>query len=235
VTKHVKETSLALFVSGDLSLFERAAVRLHLSGCPDCRARAEMYRFDRQRAKEDASQMPSGVDWDRLAQEMTANIRVGLAAGECVAPRARKQGFASSWGSNWGSVWGQFWAGSWRPAAAVAGVAMLLSAAWWLNLPSADTASLGRAFTRLMHGRQAATDYTAQTGASNSDDRGPVVEATSSRIELHENGNSLVMSPGVSSQGSTLPVSISINAQGAASASYVNDAGEITLTGVYVQ
>jgi hypothetical protein len=213
MTRHVKESNLALFISGDLSLFERAAMRLHLSGCPDCRTRVEAYRFDRQRLKEDAAQLPLGVDWDRLAQEMTANIRVGLAAGECVAPRTRKH-------SSWTSAWG------WRPAAAMAGIAMLLSAAWWLNFPSADTASLGHALNKLVHGRE-----TIAAEPSVAEDRGPVVDTTSSRVELRENGNSLVMS-----QGAALPVSVSVNGQGTATASYVNDAGEITLTGVaYVQ
>ena len=174
MTRHVKESNLALFISGDLSLFERAAMRLHLSGCPDCRTRIEAYRFDRQRLKEDAAQLPLGVDWDRLAQEMTANIRV----------------------------------------------------AWWLNFPSADPASLGHALNKLVHGRE-----TIAAEPSVAEDRGPVVDTTSSRVELRENGNSLVMS-----QGAALPVSVSVNGQGTATASYVNDAGEITLTGVaYVQ
>jgi hypothetical protein len=30
--------------------------------------------------------MPEGVSWERLAAEIKANIRVGLAAGECVGP-----------------------------------------------------------------------------------------------------------------------------------------------------
>lgn len=210
MTRHVKESDLALFVSGDLSLFERTAARLHLSGCPDCRARVEAYRFDRQRLKEDAAQLPAGVNWDRLAQEMTANIRVGLAAGECVAPRARKQGSWIGRMSSWG----------WRPAAAMAGVAMLLSAAWWLNLPNADTASLNRALHSLVRGR----------GESAPEDRGPVVEVTSRGPELRENGGALVMS-----QGSTQPVSVNVSAQGTASARYVDDAGQITITGVYVQ
>jgi hypothetical protein len=204
MTRHVKESDLALFVSGDLSLWERAAARLHLSGCPDCRARVEVYRFDRQRLKEDAAQLPPGVNWDHLAQEMTANIRVGLAAGECVAPRARKHI------PNWG----------WRPAAAMAGVAMLLSAAWWLNLPGSDTASLSRALRSLVQGHPTIAI----------EDRGPVVEVTPRGPELRENGSSLVMS-----QGAAQPVSVNVSAQGTASARYVDDAGQITITGVYVQ
>jgi hypothetical protein len=207
MNRHVKESELALFVSGDLGLLPRAAVRMHLSGCNDCRSRVEAYRFDRQRLKDGASQLPAGVDWDRLAAEMTANIRVGLAAGECVAPRARKQ---SPWVWSWG----------WRPAAAMAGVAMLLSAAWWLNFPSADTASLGHALNALVHGG-------GQPAVVES--REPVWEVTSRGSELRENGSTLVMS-----QGSTQPVSVNVST-GTASAGYVDDAGQITITGVYVQ
>jgi anti-sigma factor RsiW len=206
MNRHVKESELALFVSGDLGVFQRAAVRMHLSGCNDCRARVEAYRFDRQRLKDGASQLPAGVDWDRLAAEMTANIRVGLAAGECVAPRVRKQ---NPWVWSWG----------WRPAAAMAGVAMLLSAAWWLNFPSADTVSLGHALNALVHGgAQAAVES-----------REPVWEVTSRGSELRENGSTLVMS-----QGSTQPVSVNVSTRGTASA-VVDDAGQITITGVYVQ
>ena len=52
--------------------------------------RIDVYRHSRQRLKQAAAEMPEGADWDRLAAEMTANIRVGLAAGECVAPRRGK-------------------------------------------------------------------------------------------------------------------------------------------------
>jgi hypothetical protein len=214
MTPHVKELDLALFVSGDLSLLEQTAVRFHLTGCMDCRARVETYRFDRQRLKEDAAQLPAGIDWDRLSTEMTANIRVGLAAGECVAPRGRKQ-----------ALWtGSFWSWSWRPAAAMAGITLLIGTAWWLNFPSADTASLGHALSSLVHGRQTILI----------EDRGPVVEANAGGIELRENGNSLVLS-----HGTTQPVSVNVSAQGTASARYVDDAGQITITGVlggdYVQ
>ena len=32
-----------------------------------------------------AAELPADLNWNRLAQEMTGNIRVGLAAGECIA------------------------------------------------------------------------------------------------------------------------------------------------------
>ncbi len=115
--KHVSETELALYTSGDVSLWRRAFVHLHLSGCPACSARMQEYRADQQALRSAADELPEDVDWDRLASEMTANIRVGLAAGECVAPRARKAHV------------------SWRPVAVAAGMLVLLAGAWWLNLP----------------------------------------------------------------------------------------------------
>jgi len=133
---------------------------------------------------------------------MAANIHLGLAAGECVAPRRRKPVTLG-----------------WRPAAVMAGLSCVLALAWWLNMPRETTESLGHALTAIWH------------GGAVTPERGLVVEADSSGIELRENGNSL----GVS-QGSTRPVAVSVSVQGSASARYVNaDTGQITITSVYAQ
>ena len=89
--------------------------------------------------------MPSGVNWDRLAAEMTGNIRVGLAAGECVAGVARHDRFG------------------WVTGAVLAGAALLLSTAWWLNIPHTQR----------------------QTGV--------VLEATQSGIQLKQDGAALML------------------------------------------
>src|ERR1700733_1914956 len=133
---HIAEPDLALFVSGDVSLWRYAAVCLHIARCETCRSRIEVYRQSRQSLKHAAAEMPAGVNWDRLAAEMTANIRVGLAAGECVAPRRRKP--VSFIG--------------WKPAAVATGIVAVLSAAWWLNLPSSDSEALARTMHRLVAG-----------------------------------------------------------------------------------
>ena len=80
---HAKETDLALFASGDASLWQRLRLRMHLGRCAQCREVAAAYQADREGLKQEASRMPPGVDWEHLAAEMTANIRVGLEAGEC--------------------------------------------------------------------------------------------------------------------------------------------------------
>ena len=204
MSRHIGETELALFVSGDLNLLRRAEVRLHMNSCEDCRGRVEAYRLDRDRLKQQADEMPPGVDWDRLAAEMTANIRVGLAAGECVAPRVKRR---LSFG--------------WQVAAAMGALVLLIGAALWLNFPASDKELLGNAMRQLVRGRSHAPI----------EETGPVVEASSTGIELHDNGGMLKIS-----QGTLRPVDVSVSAQGSASARYVDvDTGQMTITSVYVQ
>ena len=202
--RHVAGADLALFISGDLNFWRKVQVRLHLRGCEPCRMLAEVFRSDQAQLHSVISEMPEGVDWDRLAAEMTANIRVGLAAGECVAPRSRK-----------------ITALGWRPAAAIAGLCVLLAGGWWLNIPPAQTQALGHAMQALWRGRPIILE-----------ERGPMVQASSSGVELRENGNTLTISQGTSAR----PVAVSVSAQGSASARYVDaDTGQMTITSVYVQ
>lgn len=206
MSAHIADADLALYASGDQRVWRALTIRLHTRRCERCRSRMETYRADRTKVREIAGQMPEGLDWDRLAAEMTANIRVGLAAGECVAPRSRRSGFG------------------WRPAAVVAGLMCVLAAAWWLNMPPSTTQALGRAVSAVAHGH-------GSVNPAPLDERGTVVEANSSGIELRENGNML----GVT-QGAARPLAVSLNAQGSASARYIDaDTGQITITSVYAQ
>ena len=206
---HLRETELALFASGDLSFWRRALARLHMVGCARCHGRVEAYRLDRERLKQEAAKLPPGVNWDGLAAEMMANIRVGLEAGECVAPRPKKR-----------IAWG------WQAAASAAGITFLIGAALWLNFPPSDKEVLSRAMDRLVHG---VYGYGVNSGYR--EEPGPVVEASSSGIELRENGSALKIS-----QGALRPVAVSVSAQGSASARYVDaDTGQVTITSVYVQ
>jgi hypothetical protein len=192
---------MALFVSGDLGLMRRMMVRLHVSGCDRCERRVAGYRADRRAIREIAAEMPKHVDWDRLSAEMTANIHLGLAAGECVAPRRRKHVPLG-----------------WRPAAAMAALTVVLGVAWWLNMPPETTRSLGHALNAVIR------------GGAVTPQRGLIVKADATGIELTENGNSFMV------QGSTNPVAVSVSAQGSASARYVNaDTGQMTITSVYAQ
>jgi hypothetical protein len=171
------------------------------------------FRADARILRDASAGLPEGVDWARLSAEMTANIRVGLEAGECVNPRGRsRKAMARSIPERW------------RPVALASAVAamltVMLAGAWWLNVPAQDTQALNRAMHSIWHGR-----------AAMSDERGAVIEASPEGIELRKNGGAM----GVSQDAARL-MTVSLSTQGSASAHYVDqDTGQVTITSVYAQ
>jgi hypothetical protein len=208
--EHITETNLALFARGDMPLWRQFFVRLHVARCRACQREVSAYREDREAVRRIATAMPAGVQWDRLAAEMTANIRVGLAAGECVAPRRPMRAVPAGW----------------RMAAVMSGFAFLLVSAWWLNMPASENTALRAAVIKI--GR--ALPW-SRPGMLALDDRGPLVEVSAAGIQLRENGGVLGMS-----QGMARPVSVTLSVQGSARARYVDsETGQVTITGVYAQ
>jgi hypothetical protein len=82
--RHPAEVVLALYAGGELGLLERWRASGHIGRCADCRRSVEAFRAARESVRGSASAMPADVNWASLAAEIKANIRVGLAAGECV-------------------------------------------------------------------------------------------------------------------------------------------------------
>jgi hypothetical protein len=180
-----------------------------MSGCGSCRNWVEAFAADREAVRGLAAEIPAGVNWDRLAAEMSANVRVGLEAGECVAQRVRKPALPAGW----------------RVAAAVAGVSALLISAWWLNMPRAESLALGRAVEKIAQARP------WRGGIRALEDSGPMVQVSAAGIQLQQNGGTLGMS-----QGQERPVSVTLSVQGSARARYIDaDTGQVTITGVYAQ
>lgn len=85
--KHPNQATLALHAGGDLGFFARWATERHLSQCDRCRDEAAAFESLREILPE-LAETPD-VPWTRLAAEMKANIRLGLAAGECVRTGAQ--------------------------------------------------------------------------------------------------------------------------------------------------
>lgn len=111
--KHPDQATLALHAGGDLGAIARWRTERHVANCELCRRELAAYRSDREELAELHS-FPD-VAWGRLASEMRANIRLGLIAGECVAPapgRARRM---------WSPA---------RVAALAAGLALAVAAVW---------------------------------------------------------------------------------------------------------
>jgi len=79
---HPDSATLALHAGGDLGWFREWRTARHVARCGECRDQVAAYREMRELLPE-LSRLP-GLPWNRLAAEMRANIRLGLAAGECV-------------------------------------------------------------------------------------------------------------------------------------------------------
>jgi hypothetical protein len=114
--KHPAESVLALYAGGELRWPSRWQVRRHVARCMACRGDLEGFRAIRDGLLAAAPEAPAEVNWPRLAADMRANIRVGIAAAECVTgpPTASP-------------------APTWRTAAALATITVLIFAGVWLQ------------------------------------------------------------------------------------------------------
>jgi anti-sigma factor RsiW len=107
--RHPKQATLALHAGGDLRAFARWKTERHLAQCGQCREEVAEFEGMRQNMA-DLLGMPE-LPWNRIAEEMRANIRLGLAAGECVRPVEK-------------AAWTSLRAG-WRMAVAMASIMAL--------------------------------------------------------------------------------------------------------------
>lgn len=82
--KHPNEGTLALFAGHDLNFLIEWRVGRHLSRCEQCHGTVDAFVSLRSETA-GLGELPPDIAWNRLASEMKANIRLGLAAGECVS------------------------------------------------------------------------------------------------------------------------------------------------------
>ena len=118
---HPVENILALYAGGDLDWADRLRVAFHVRGCGECeRQVADLKAIRTSLAAGHSDPIP---DWDRLSDEMTANIRLGISMAECVGPARREPKF---------SLAGLFS----KPAVlAAAGGLAVLAGGFMLNMP----------------------------------------------------------------------------------------------------
>lgn len=86
--KHPSESVLALYAAGDLSWARRKLTGHHVAQCGACQSIVVDYSEFRADVRE-FPKMPANMQWSRLAEEMSANIRLGIEAGECVSPKVK--------------------------------------------------------------------------------------------------------------------------------------------------
>src|ERR1700679_1797448 len=78
---HPRENDLALLAGGDAGRIRRFLLDRHVQKCADCRETVAEYR--EMRAGLADVELPD-LNWNFLAADMRANIRLGLEAGACV-------------------------------------------------------------------------------------------------------------------------------------------------------
>lgn len=209
---HPSETELALFAGWELGFWQRSGVGRHVSRCASCRARSQQLRADAAALRDGLSQLPPDLNWDGMAEEMAANIRVGLAAGECVGPARGIRGT-----QDWSFT-------GWGVSALTVGLCALLALGWWLRMPSSDTKEIGRALRTVWTGKGGAAAPLASG-------HGVVLEAGTGGIQVRQNGRAMTF---VSPRSEAVTVSVSL--QGSAQASYVDsETGQVTIANVYAQ
>jgi hypothetical protein len=78
---HPGDNDLALLAGGEAGRVQRFLLDRHVRACPECREKIAEYR--ELRAGLAALELPD-LNWNFLAADMRANIRLGLEAGACV-------------------------------------------------------------------------------------------------------------------------------------------------------
>jgi hypothetical protein len=117
--QHPSESDLALYAGNDLGRLARMRVDWHLRTCGKCQQ--EVTEFSSLRAETTRSACEPDVNWDRLAAEMKANIRLGLEAGECITPVRGRERAPARW--------------AWAVLATSALIAIGAGSEIWINHP----------------------------------------------------------------------------------------------------
>jgi hypothetical protein len=216
--RHPSETQIALFSGGDLVGWQLWRVSRHVAHCAECRHKVEGLRDAGIQLRELTAEvcnlpaeLPGSLNWNRLAQEMTGNIRVGLAAGEAIA-RFDKP------------LRGKHRLG-WNAALVVLGATVIFSVAFWTSLPPQQAEHLWASLQRIRTERIGTLVQSAPVTSAPED---VILEASSSSIQVRENGRAMSLIP--HSDGTTVSVSM----HGSAGVRFVDaDTGQVTTNKVY--
>jgi hypothetical protein len=79
------EKVLALYAGEDLGWWKTLGIARHLRQCDPCSQQVEEFRGVGEVLQAEREELPPGLDWSEAAAAMKANIRLGIAAGQCVA------------------------------------------------------------------------------------------------------------------------------------------------------
>jgi hypothetical protein len=211
--KHLAQSRIALLAGGELGRLEAWFAHRHVARCGHCRAEFASFRAAALELREFAAgmpELPNALSWNRLAQEMSGNIRVGLAAGQAIAlfdpPVSRKPRL------------------SWNAALVAVAALAIFGVAFWTSLPTQQAEHLIAALKRIRTERIGTVVHSVPAVSAEA-----VVEASAAGIQVKENGGTLsLMHP--RSDGATF----SVNMQGSVGVRFVDaDTGQVTTNKVY--
>jgi hypothetical protein len=216
--RHPSAEQIALFAGGDLGRWELWRVSRHVAHCSECRHEVQGLRDAGIQLRELTAEvcnlpaeLPGSLNWNRLAQEMTGNIRVGLAAGEAIALFDKPLRTRHRLG--------------WNAALVVLGATVIFSVAFWTSLPPQQAEHLWASLQRIRTERIGTLLHSAPVTAAPED---VILEASSSSIQVRENGRAMSLIP--HSDGATVSVSM----HGSAGVRFVDaDTGQVTTNKVY--
>jgi hypothetical protein len=217
--QHPAEKDLALLAGGETGRLQHFLLEHHVHGCEKCQAKMAEYqtlRSDLREAELLDEAMPD-VNWNFLAADMRANIRLGLEAGACV----RETHVPQRWNFN------RTLHLSPRFTTAFALLLLLVGSSLVVRNPRPLLNQVGLNQPRLNQMRWGRTGIVpAKTESS-----APVLESSSSGVAFRTGGNSLTL---LNHHGDAANQTVS--ARGDIGTRYVDSETEsITINYVYLQ
>src|SRR5450759_1804549 len=125
--KHPAPEVLALYARGDLDMWAMVRAGAHVHRCEQCAGEVQAIRQALALLKADGLELPGGLDWDEMAAEMRANIRLGLTAGAIVAETSTPIRMSRD-------AW------PWQLGVVMASMALVAVVSWMLPSPRYDNA-----------------------------------------------------------------------------------------------
>jgi hypothetical protein len=147
---HPSSEELALFSREELPFARRWQVKAHVHRCPVCEGEVEQFHavvaaLQEQAAAETLTDLKGAGDWSRLQREMVGNIKVGIAAAQCIEKRPGRR------------------LRLWHLGALAATLSFVFVTGWLVNIPREETDRIVGAFRSGLSSAQTGTRIVLQT------------------------------------------------------------------------
>jgi hypothetical protein len=148
--EHPKGSDLALLASDDLPIWRRMTVANHVQHCAHCDGEVRQFQaasmeIKRAGASETLTAFEAVGNWASLEREMIGNIKVGVAAAQCIEKTGVRRFH------------------HWHACFIVAALSVLFIAGWLIHIPTSDTEHMLSAFRLAFTGSHTATSTILQT------------------------------------------------------------------------